>query len=175
MVSAEILAIELLDVVFFIFGFIAFLVSVMIYKKWDINKTDQTQYRLEKLSFLNQTIIKYIFAIKIPLFLFFIYTLDKLSNVIIGAMCAVGVVNATEVWLYLMILKIVNIYTFGLWLVLNRIDLKYENLPYTKLEYAIYIVLYLFLAVEIGLDFYMFNSIFSFPKPTSTLYNIIYF
>jgi hypothetical protein len=74
-------------------------------------------------------------------------------------MCAVGVVNATEVGLYLMILKIVNIYTFGLWLVLNRIDLKYENLPYTKLKYAIYIVLYLFLAVEIGLDFYMFNSI----------------
>jgi hypothetical protein len=159
MVSAETLTIELLDIVFLIFSFIAFVVSIMIYKKWDINKTNQTQYRLEKLSFLNQTIIKYIFAIKIPLFLFFIYTLDKLSNVIIGAMCAVGVVNATEVGLYLMILKIVNIYTFGLWLVLNRIDLKYENLPYTKLKYAIYIVLYLFLAVEIGLDFYMFNSI----------------
>jgi hypothetical protein len=159
MVSAETLAIELLDIVFLLFGFIAFIVSVMIYRKWDINKTNQTQYRLEKLSFLNQTIIKYIFAIKIPLFLFFIYTLDKLSNVIIGAMCAVGVVNATEAGLYLMILKIVNIYIFGLWLVLNRIDLKYENLPYTKLKYTIYIVLYLFLAVEIGLDFYMFNTI----------------
>jgi hypothetical protein len=159
MVSAETLTIELLDIIFLIFGLIAFIISIMIYKKWDIKKSSQTQYRLEKLSFLNQTIIKYIFLIKLPLFLFFIYTLDKLSNVIIGAMCAVGVVNATEVGLYLMILKIVNIYLFAFWLVLNSLDLKKEDLPYTKLKYAFFIILYPLLFLEIALEVYMFNTI----------------
>jgi len=159
MVSAETLTIELLDVLFFIFGFIAFVVSIKIYRKWDINSTSQTQYNLEKLSFLNQTIIKYIFAIKLPLFLFFIFTLDRLSNVITGAMCAVGVVNATEVGLYLLILKIVNIYLFGLWLVLNDIDLKDEKLSWTRVKFGIYIVLFLLLALEIFLDFYMFSTL----------------
>jgi len=159
MVSAETLAIELLDILFLIFGFIAFVISIKIYLKWDINSTSKTQYELEKLSFLNQTIIKYIFIIKLPLFLFFIFTLDRLSNVITGAMCAVGVVNATEVGLYLMILKIINIYLFGLWLVLNSIDLKDENLSYTKLKYLIYIILFILLASEIALDIYMFNTL----------------
>jgi len=159
MVSAETLTIELLDILFLIFGTIAFIISIKIYLKWDINSTSQTQYKLEKLSFLNQTIIKYIFLIKLPLFLFFIFTLDKLSNVITGAMCAVGVVNATEVGLYLMILKIINIYLFGLWLVLNSIDLKDENLKLTKLKYLLYIILFILLATEIFLDIYMFNTL----------------
>jgi len=159
MVSAETLTIELLDILFFIFGFIAFIISIKIVLNWDINSTSQKQYELEKLSFLNQTIIKYIFAIKLPLFLFFIFTLDRLSNVITGAMCAVGVVNATEVGLYLMILKIINLYTFGIWLILNSIDLKDEKLSLTKLKYKIFIVLFIFLAIEIGLDFYMFNTL----------------
>jgi len=137
MVSAETLAIELLDLLFLIFGFIAFFISIKIYLNWDINSTSKTQYEMEKLSFLNQTIIKYIFIIKIPLFLFFIFTLDKLSNVITGAMCAAGVVNATEVGVYLLILKIINIYAFGLWLVLNSLDLKDENLSKTKLKYGV--------------------------------------
>jgi len=159
MVSAETLTIEILDILFFIFGFIAFVISIKIYKDWDINSTSSTQYKLEKLSFLNQTIIKYIFFIKLPLFLFFIFTLDKLSNVITGAMCAVGVVNATEVGLYLMILKIVNLYLFGLWLVLNSIDLKDEKLSYTRVKYLAYIILFLLLSVEIFLDFYMFGTL----------------
>ncbi len=159
MVSAETIAIELLDLIFFFFGLIAFIISIKIYLKWDINRADEQQYKLEKLSFLNQTIIKYIFIIKLPLFLFFIFTLDKISDVLTGAMCAVGVVNATKTGLYLLILKIVNIYFFGFWLILNAKDLKDENLSLTKTKYGIFIILFLLLAVETGLDFYMFASI----------------
>lgn len=83
----EVLSILLLNVIFLLFGLIAFWLSLKIYFFWDIDSTSQKQYRLERESFLATTIIKFIFSLKIPLFLFFIFTLDKISTVLKGAMC----------------------------------------------------------------------------------------
>ena len=42
-------------------------------------------------------------------------------------MCAAGVVDATPYGTYLFILKILNIYLFGFWLVLHYLDIKKHN------------------------------------------------
>jgi hypothetical protein len=76
--SPEVLTIEILDTLFLIFGTLSFILAFKISLRWDIDSTTQSQYILEKQSFLSATIIKYIFAIKLPLFLFFIFTLDKI-------------------------------------------------------------------------------------------------
>ncbi|MCK4441837.1 MAG: hypothetical protein KAU90_07500 [Sulfurovaceae bacterium] len=157
--SPEILTIEILDTIFLVFGTVAFLLAVKISLKWNINSTTKAQYDLEKQSFLSATIIKYIFAIKIPLFLFFIFTLDKISNLLTGAMCAVGVVDATEYGTYLLILKLLNIYLFGLWLSIHYLDMKNPTLPYTKIKFEFFTIAYWFLIAEIVLEFMMFYSI----------------
>ncbi|HHB93940.1 MAG TPA: hypothetical protein ENK88_02165 [Campylobacterales bacterium] len=157
--SPEILTIEILDTIFLIFGTVAFVLAVKISLRWDINSTTKSQYDLEKQSFLSATIIKYIFAIKIPLFLFFIFTLDKISNLLTGAMCAVGVVDATNYGTYLLILKLLNIYLFGLWLSIHYLDMKNPNLPYTKIKFEFFTIAYWFLIAEIVLEFIMFYSI----------------
>ena len=157
--SPEILTIEILDTIFLVFGTVAFLLAVKISLKWNINSTTKAQYDLEKQSFLSATIIKYIFAIKIPLFLFFIFTLDKISNLLTGAMCAVGVVDATEYGTYLLILKLLNIYLFGLWLSIHYLDMKNPTLPYTKIKFEFFTITYWFLVAEIVLEFIMFYSI----------------
>jgi len=159
MLSPEVLAMLILNIIFLFFGVIAFLLSINIFFKWDINSTKKLQYSLEKQSFLTATIIKYIFVIKLPLFLFFIFTLDKISNVLTGAMCAAGVVDATEFGTYLFILKILNIYLFGFWLVLHYLDIKNENLPYTKLKFGFFIIIFFIFATEIILEIIMFNAI----------------
>ena len=94
--SPEVLTILILDALLSIFSFIALFISLKIVFKWDFNSTSKSQYNLEKQSFLGATIIKYTLYLKILLFVFFIFTLDKLSNVIHGAMCAAGVVDATS-------------------------------------------------------------------------------
>jgi len=158
-ISPETLTILILNSIFLIFATISLYFAVKISLYWDINSTSKFQYRLEKSSFLVSTIIKYIFFLKIPLFIFFIWTLDKVSNLITGAMCAVGVINSIDVGIYLLIIKLVNIYLFGIWLSLNSIDLTYENLKYTKLKYRLYLVLYISLLVESILIVDMFMSI----------------
>lgn len=155
----EVLSILLLNVIFLLFGLIAFWLSLKIYFFWDIDSTSQKQYRLERESFLATTIIKFIFSLKIPLFLFFIFTLDKISTVLKGAMCGAGVVDATHYGIYLMVLKVLNIYLFAFWLKLNFWDIKDINQPYTKKKSLFYIFLFLLLLLEIALEFLMFNAI----------------
>lgn len=157
--TPEVLAILILNVIFALFATVAFVLSVKIFLNWDINSTSQTQYQLEKQSFLSATIIKYIFAIKVPLFLFFIFTLDKISNLLTGAMCAAGVVDATEFGAYLIVLKIINLYLLAYWLKLNSEDMRDKNQPYTKLKFGIFIALFFFFMAEIILEGVMFNAI----------------
>ncbi len=157
--TPEILTIFILNGIFLVFGTLAFILSVKIYLGWNIESTTQKQYNLEKQSFLTATIIKYIFAVKLPLFLFFIFTLDKISTVLIGAMCAAGVVDATSYGIYLFVFKIINLYLFGFWLMLHNLDVSNEHLPYTKIKFGFFSVIFFLFIVEIIIETMMFLSI----------------
>ncbi|MEA2098665.1 MAG: hypothetical protein U9P72_00885, partial [Campylobacterota bacterium] len=157
--TPEILAILILNTIFGFFAIIAFILSLRIYLKWDLESTSSSQYKLEKQSYLTATIIKYIFIIKIPLFLFFVFTLDKISNILIGAMCGAGVVDATEYGTYLFVLKIINLYILAYWLSLHGEDIKHENQPYTRLKFGIFILAFFLFMIELILEVVMFNAI----------------
>jgi len=95
----------------------------------------------------------------VPLFLFFIFTLDKISNVLTGAMCGAGVVDATEYGTYLIVLKIINLYLFAYWIGLHVEDMKDENQTYTKQKFILFIVLFFFFISEVILEGIMFDAI----------------
>jgi len=155
----EVLTILILNLIFTLFSAIAFFLSIKIFLKWDINSTSTLQYTLEKQSYLTATIIKYIFIIKVPLFLFFIFTLDKISNILTGAMCGAGVVDATDYGNYLFVLKIINLYLFAYWLALHNEDMKHENQPYTKAKFGFFIVAFFLFISELLIEGIMFGSI----------------
>lgn len=157
--SPEIISLYILDALFVFFASIAFYQSVKITLFYDVNSTSTLQYTLEKGSYLTSTIIKYILSVKIPLFIFFIFTLDKLSNVIPGAMCAAGIVNATDYGTRLLMLKVLNLYLFAYWIVLHNEDVKDEVAPYTKQKFALFIVVYILLMIEIIYEVMMFSAI----------------
>ncbi|MBS4069413.1 MAG: hypothetical protein WC279_01670 [Sulfurimonas sp.] len=159
LLTPEVLTILILNGIFALFSIVAFVLSIRIFLRWNIDSTSELQYKLEKESFLASTIIKYIFTIKVPLFLFFIFALDKISNVITGAMCAAGVVDATNSGAYLIILKIINLYLFAHWLKLHNQDMTDKSQPYTKLKFGLFIGLFFLFMVEIVLEFIMFSSI----------------
>lgn len=159
LLTPEVLTINILNLLFLIFASIAFYYSVKIVLKYDFNATTTLQYNLEKQSYLVAIIIKFIFYIKVLLFIFFIFTLDDISNILPGAMCGAGVVNATGYGTYLLVLKIINLYIFAYWLVLNNEDMKSEKQIYLKLKFKVYIFAYFLLMLEIGLESMMFFSI----------------
>ena len=159
LLTPNILTIYILDALFFLFASIAFYKSILILKNYDASASTPTQYKLEKSTYLASTIIKYIFIIKIPLLIFFVFTLDKISHILTGAMCGAGVVNATVYGNYLLIIKIINLYLFAYWIVLNREDLEDEQQPYVKLKFSLFIFAYGMLMIEMLLEILMFSSI----------------
>lgn len=165
MLTPQIITLDILNILFLLFGAVAFYESIRIVLLYNADATTPLQYKLEKESYLVATIIKFIFYIKIPLFIFFIFTLDKISNILPGAMCAAGVVNATEYGSALLILKIINLYLFGFWLVLNQQDMHSRERKYIRMKFFVYIFAYILLVVEILSQIVMFFSI----DPTSVV------
>ncbi|WP_304546270.1 hypothetical protein [Sulfurimonas microaerophilic] len=157
--TPEVLSIYIVDILFLFFASIAFYLSLKITLGYDRNKNTQQQYELEKKSYLAATIIKFIFFIKIPMFVFFVFTLDKISNILVGAMCAAGVVNATEYGVPLLILKMLNLYLFAFWITLNSEDMKYEEQKYFRAKFLLFIVAFVLLLIEIITEIVMFSSI----------------
>lgn len=159
MLSPEVLAITILNSIFLLFSIIAFILSIKIFLKWNIDATSKIQYDLERQSYLASTIIKYILATKILLFFFFVFTLDKISNVLTGAMCAAGVIDATSYGTYLLLFKLINMYLFGFWLLIHKYDSKTVELKYTKAKFGFFIFIFFLLLTEIIIELTMFSSI----------------
>ncbi|SFV67059.1 Possible membrane protein [hydrothermal vent metagenome] len=156
--TPQIITLYIINILFVVFATIAFINAVKILLHYDADATTPQQYMLEKKSYLSATIVKFIFYLKVPLFLFFIYTLDNLSSLLPGAMCAAGVVSATSYGTPLLFLKILNLYIFAFWIVLNNEDMKYESQPYLKKKFLLFCIAYFLLIAEIVLEGVMFFS-----------------
>jgi hypothetical protein len=149
----------LLESVFLFLSLIAFFISIKIIKNWDMQRNDTIQFNLQKKSYLFSLIVKYILTFKILLLLFFVYTLDDLSNIINGAMCGVGVLDASSYGIYLMLLKIIDVYLFSFWLVVNRYDFNHPYMPYMKQKALFFIFIFFILIAEYILEVLYFLDI----------------
>ncbi len=147
----EVYILFLSDIILLVFISISLFISAGIIRNWDFASSADRQYRLEKRSALVSVLIKYSLALKIPLFILFIYAEDKLADVLPGAMCAAGSVNATPYGKLLLYMKIFNIYFFSVWLVINRLDMKTEDLRYTRLKHMLIPFVFVCFAAELTL------------------------
>ena len=110
LLSNEIIIYLFTQIVLFVLLFIAFYFSVFIIKNWDYNKTTSYQYKLEKKSYLIILIIFFTLIVKIFLMPYFSYSIDNLSHIIPGAMCAAGVIKANNYGEILLGLKLLILY-----------------------------------------------------------------
>ncbi len=159
LLSPEIIIIFIEDVLLLGFNSLAVFLAYGIQQRFDLNQTTALQYRLERQTYLVSTIIRFSLFIKIFSFAFFIFTLDKLSNFIPGAMCGVGVTNASPYGLYVLLIKLFSIYLYGFWLLIDREDQKTENYNYTVKKFRYFIAIYLFFLIELSLQYLYLSDI----------------
>ncbi|MBQ6224600.1 MAG: hypothetical protein IJT33_05585 [Campylobacter sp.] len=138
---------------------IALFYGVKIAFKFDENLLSPKQYKLAQTSYLVSTIVKFALFVKLPLFLFFIWVLDELSSLIPGAMCAVGVIDATEFGAYLLFFKITNLFLLSGWIYLNSQDFKTKTCKFMKLKFRLFIIIFIFIFCEIALEYLHFFGI----------------
>jgi len=159
LLSKDVLVYLFSESLLFILLFIAFLVSVKVYFKWDFNSFTPSQFKLEQESYLVTTIAYFIFIMKFFLILYFAFTVDKLSILVAGAMCGAGVIQANSYGDYLLILKLSILFGLTLWFYLNKYDLESKNYQWFKEKSVLFIFLFLFILAELYLDFSYFINI----------------
>lgn len=157
-ITKEVIAIFVIDFFLVFFASVAAFYSLKIALFWDKNKSTQRQYALEKTNYLNSNLIKIILFFKAFSFLFFVFTIDSLSEILSGAMCAVGVFNATEVGYFLLVLKIFNLYMLSFWLLIDFLDTR-SDMKYSRSKAVFFCVFFVIFILESALDFVMISQI----------------
>lgn len=130
-----------------------------ILKHWNFNLTTSLQYSLEKRNYLVNTIIQFTILSKLILFVFFIKSLNELSNVVPGSMCVAGVIGANSYGEFLLLFKIFTVFMLAIWLIINKLDLKSANFSYIRNKSLFFNFILLLVLVEFVLEFLFFNNI----------------
>ncbi|RXJ87147.1 hypothetical protein [Arcobacter sp. CECT 8985] len=131
---------------------------IKILKNWNFDLTTSKQYSLEKRNYLVNTIISFTIMGKIVLFFFFIKTLSELSHVVPGAMCIAGVIGANDYGEGVLLLKIFIVFMLGVWLIVNKLDIKSKKFIFIKPKYYFFnFILFLMIFELIFEIFYFIN------------------
>ena len=154
------------ELLLLIFNTIALFGAIKIVKNWDFSSTSDKQYHLEKLSYLISLIITVSLLFNIFLLPYFAYTIERLSAIVPGAMCGAGVIAANNYGNPLLLLKILILFFVGLWLIINREDVKATNYPYTKKKFLFFIFIFALMLTSSILEVTYFTHI-SLERPVA--------
>jgi len=134
-------------------------VSVHILLRWDFSKNTEEQYALERRAYLVMTIILAAFALKFLLLPFFVFGIDRLSDLVPGAMCAAGVISANGYGLPLLFLKLLILFLLILWIALNHYDLEAKRYPWFRLKSWLFLLIFALVTLELWMDWAYFTHI----------------
>lgn len=157
--SNEIIVFLLIELILIVLMAISQVNIITILRHWNFNATTPLQYALEKKNYLINTILYFTVTCKVILFLFFIQALNALAGIVPGAMCSAGVVGANNYGSVLLLLKILIIFGFGIWMIINKLDLSLEAFPYLRPKYYHFTALFVLVCLEALLEILYFSHI----------------
>jgi hypothetical protein len=134
-------------------------VSVHILLRWDFGSTSEEQYALERRAYLVMTILLFAFGMKFLLLPFFVFGIDRLSDLVPGAMCAAGVISANDYGMPLLFLKLLILFLLMLWMTLNHYDLEAKRYPWFRLKGGLFLLIFGLATAELWMDWAYFTHI----------------
>lgn len=130
-----------------------------ILRKWDIGSSSEEQLALERQTYLVSTLVRYSLFFEVLSAFLFIYTADDIHQLLVGAMCATGSLNANPYGFPALYAKVATLFVSAAWLAINHIDRKAEDFPLTKKKYVLLFVLIPLVFLAYFLQFRYFINI----------------
>jgi hypothetical protein len=125
--------------------------AIKILRRWDFSSSSEEQLVLERKSYLISTIVNYALGFEVLSLFLFVFTLEELHPLFVGAMCATGSLNANPIGWAALLVKIVLFFAAALWIALNFIDCRAEDFPLIKIKFR----WLLLLTPLVGLELYL--------------------
>lgn len=154
-----IMALELASFVFTAMAAVAAGFAIQIVRHWDITSGSERQISLERRTYLVSTLLAFVFAAELISLLLFVFNADRMSDVFVGAMCAVGTLNVNAYGFPTLILKIIVFFMAAIWLILNYVDNRGYDYPLIRTKFRLLLVLAPLMAVSALVQFLYFNGL----------------
>lgn len=136
-----VLALLLGSAVMVFFVGIGCLVAVQVLRHWDYDSHAARQLTLERRTWLVSVVMNYALGFGAASLFLFLFTVDDLHGLLVGAMCATGSLNANPIGWYALLVKVLLLFAGGGWIVLNRIDQSAEDYPLVRLKYGVLLLM----------------------------------
>lgn len=159
LLSPYLMSIFIVEMIIITLGLVALFWSLKISLDFDRDSTTSYQYKLATKGYLVATIIFFIATIKLSIFLYFIWTMDSISSIVPGAMCAAGIVSATDYGSFMFGLKMVNLFLLCGWILIHINDTKSIESRFLKLKFTLFQPLFFLLVLEFILTMSHFSRI----------------
>jgi hypothetical protein len=116
-------------------------VGLLVLLRWDPKCADEEQLQLERRTYLVSTLVNYALGFTVFSLFIFLYTVDDMHPLFVGAMCATGTLNANPIGWQVLIIKLALALLAALWVVVNHYDMQAEDFPLVKVKYLALILL----------------------------------
>lgn len=137
-------------------------VSGRILRSWDPASAGAGQLRLEREAELVATVVHVALGLLFVQAVLFLLLLDRLADLLAGAMCAVGVVRASSFALPALLAKGAALLAFTVWRTCHQADSGGEGFRFTRLKAGLLLGLVLPLAIG---DFALQSALFVDLRP----------
>jgi len=133
--------------------------AVQVIRHWDIGSGSERQLRLERRTYLFSTLTMFVMATQLAALLLFVFNADKMSEMFVGAMCAVGTLNANAFGFPALVAQMAVFFLATAWLVVNHVDTRAPDYPLVRIKYAALLVLLPAVATLLGLQLAYFLNL----------------
>ena len=130
--------------------------ALQLIRHWDLGSGSERQLRLERLTYLFSMMVALVCALQVLSTLLFVFNADRMSVMFVGAMCAVGTLNANEYGFPALYAQLVAFFFAATWLAINRLDNQARDYPLTWLKYRLLIAYAPLAALVLYLQFNYF-------------------
>lgn len=136
---------------------IAAVLGLRILRRWDISSSSEGQLVLERRTYLISTLVHYGLLFEIVSLFLFIYTADDIHNLLVGAMCATGSLNANSFGFPALYFGIAAVFLSACWIAMNNLDNRVEDYPLTKKKYLllVFIIPFLFAGYFLQIRYFL--------------------
>lgn len=117
------------------------LFAVRLLARWDMTSGSQTQIALEKTTHLVSTLVAFVLVLEAGSLILFAFNADRMAPLFVGAMCAVGTLNASIYGFPTLWAKIVVFFAAFVWLAVDRVDGRTRDYALIRPKYVGLLVL----------------------------------
>jgi hypothetical protein len=111
--------------------------AIHVIRHWKITSGSERQLTLERRTYLMSALVVLVMVTQLLALLLFVFNADKMSAMFVGAMCAVGALNADQYGFPALLAQIAVFFLAAMWLAINHVDTRAPDYPLVRVKYAL--------------------------------------